>query len=114
MEPDPKRFEGGEIEPELEKRAGFSETLAQNGFHDVLVLSRERASLFRRSRSLAIIDHLKEHGPSSTEEIADRTGHLEYFIDEDLAELAGIDVIEYDSEGIPRLKHNHVVIEPIV
>ena len=58
--PDPNEFEVTEaaIEPKLEFRAAFSETLAQHGFPDTLVLARDRAEDIFSDRRLEIVDYL--------------------------------------------------------
>ena len=110
--PDPDDFDSDEMEPELETRAEFSETLAQNGYHDVLVLSRERLSVFRHRR-IEILHYLNEHNPDSVDELVEGGGFYQSEANNFLLDAAKLDIVEFD-EGAPRLKHNRVVIEPIV
>jgi len=113
--PDPNDFESDEVELEdrLETRAEFSETLAQNGFPDTLVLSRERASSVFHKRHLEVLDYLEENGPVSISEISEELEYSEGCIDTYILNFLKIDIVEFN-EDEPRLKHNHVVIEPIV
>lgn len=117
--PDPNDFdsEDADIDPQLEVRSSFAKTLAQNGFPDTLVLSRDRAEDLFHDRRLEIVDYLKENEPYSVRALADELGYDKGVISRDLQKLAMIDVIEYAEDGrakAPRLKHSHVAIEPVV
>lgn len=117
--PDPGEFdpEEGDVDPRLEFRRSFSEALAQHGFPDTLVLARERAEDVFHDRRLEIVDYLSDHEPRSVRALADELGYDKGVVSRDLRKLARIDVVEYDTEGrakAPRLKHDHVVVEPIV
>jgi DNA-binding transcriptional ArsR family regulator len=117
--PDPNEFERKEadVDSRLEFRRSFSETLAQHGFPDTLVLARERAEDVFHDRRLEILDYLKEHDPHSVRALADELGYDKGVVSRDLQTLTSIDVIEYVEEGrakAPRLKHSHVAIEPVV
>lgn len=117
--PDPNDFEGEEvdIDDRLELRVAFSETLTQHGFPDTLVLARERAEDVFHSRRLDLLDYLKDHDPESVRALADELGYDKGVVSRDLQKLARIDVIEYVEEGrakAPRLKHNHIAVEPVV
>lgn len=117
--PDPNDFksEEADIDERLELRAAFSETLTQHGFPDTLVLSRERAEDIFHHRRLDLLDHLKHHEPDSVRALAEELGYDKGVVSRDLQKLARIDVVKYVEEGrakAPRLKHNHVAIEPVV
>lgn len=117
--PDPNDFESEDvdIDERLELRAAFSETLTQHGFPDTLVLTRERAEDVFHDRRIDLLDHLKDHEPDSVRALAEELGYDKGVVSRDLQKLARIDVIEYVEEGrakAPRLKHNHVAIEPVV
>ena len=117
--PDPNDFESekADVDERLELRAAFSETLTQHGFPDTLVLARERAEDVFHDRRLDLIDYLKDHDPRSVRALADGLGYDKGVVSRDLQKLARIDVVEYVEEGrakAPRLKHNHVAIEPVV
>lgn len=117
--PDPNEFDesSGDIDPRLAFRSTFSELLSRNGFHDTLVLERERAEDLFDSRRLEILDHLKTHTPDSVRALAAELGYDKGVISRDLKRLASIDVVEYEETGrskAPRLKHAHVVVEPVV
>lgn len=117
--PDPNEFdpESAEIDDRLAFRSSFSEALSQHGFPDTLVLGRDRADDLFHERRLDILDHLKEHDPHSVRALAEELGYDKAAVSRDLRDLASIDVIEYVEDGrakAPRLKHNHVVVEPVV
>jgi predicted transcriptional regulator len=117
--PDPNEFESGhgDIEPRVALRSAFSATLTQHGFPDTLVLSRERAGEIFHARRLAILDHLLDHEPDSVRDLAATLGYDKGVVSRDLQRLAAIDIVEYVEDGrakAPRLKHAHVVIEPVV
>ncbi|SNZ18342.1 regulatory protein, arsR family [Natronoarchaeum philippinense] len=117
--PDPNEFdrEDADIDDRLEFRAAFSETLTQHGYPDTLVLARERAEDVFHDRRLKILDHLEEQNPESVRALAQELDYDKGVVSRDLQALAKIDVIEYEDTGrskAPRLKHNHVVVEPIV
>jgi predicted transcriptional regulator len=117
--PDPNEFdpESVEIEDRLAFRSSFSEALSQHGFPDTLVLARESAAEVFHERRLAILDYLSDHDPDSVRALAEELGYDKAAVSRDLTDLAGIDVIEYVEDGrakAPRLKHDHVVVEPVV
>lgn len=117
--PDPNEFDtaDADVDDRLEFRAAFSETLAQHGFPDTLVLARERAADVFHDRRLEILAHLKEQEPASVRALAEQLGYDKGVVSRDLQKLARIDVIEYEDAGrskAPRLKHEHVVIEPVI
>lgn len=117
--PDPNGFgtEDAEIDQQLAFRNAFSEALAQHGFHDTLVLGRERAEDLFHERRLAILDYLQDHDPSSVRSLAEEIGEDKGVVSRDLERLARLDVIEFEETGrakAPRLKHRHVAVEPVV
>lgn len=117
--PDPTSFDpdDADIDEDLQLRSAFSEALATEGFHDILVLSRERADDIFHERRLEIIDYLEEHEPSSVRALASDLEYDKGLVSRDLQRLAKIDVIEFVENGkskAPRLKHRHVVVEPVV
>ena len=117
--PDPNESDATEaaLDPDLEFRAAFAETLAQHGFSDTLVLARGRAEDIFSDRRLEIVDHLKDESPRSVRALADSLGYEKGVVSRDIQKLAELDVIEYEENGrakAPRLKHRHVAVEPIV
>ncbi|MFC6875436.1 HVO_A0114 family putative DNA-binding protein [Halobellus marinus] len=118
-EPSAEEFdsERAEIDSELSFRASFSEALTSQGFSDTLVLARERADAVFSDRRLRIIDYLDAEEVESVRALARELGEDKGVVSRDLEALAQLDVVEYVENGrakAPRLKHTHVVVEPIV
>lgn len=123
---------GGETDPRVARRSEFAArgcaarsfggakrrpALAREGYADVLVLPREDATDLVTDRRLAILDYLREHDPDSVSELADALGYDIGDVSRDLDVFARYDEMERVTEGrrkIPRLKHDHVVLEPLV
>lgn len=117
--PDPNDFdaEKTDLDPRVELRLSFSETLTRHGFSDTLVLARERAGVVFHDRRLEIIDYLDTHEPRSVRALAEELGYDKGVVSRDLQKLASIDVVEYEKAGrakAPRLAHEHIVIEPVI
>jgi DNA-binding transcriptional ArsR family regulator len=121
-----------ESDPHVERRGEFAArgcaahsfggasrrpALARGGHTDVLVLPREDAADLVTDRRLAILDHLREHDPDSVSALADALGYDVGDVSRDLDVLGRYDVTERVTKGrrkVPRLKHDHVVLEPLV
>jgi DNA-binding transcriptional ArsR family regulator len=117
--PSPDDFdpESADTDEEIELRAAFSEALAERGFADTLVLGCERADAVFHDRRLRIIDYLAENEPDSVRALARALDLDKGVVSRDLNELAELEVVEYVENGrasAPRLKHSHVVVEPVV
>lgn len=60
---------------------------------------------------------MNDHEPSSVRALAEKLDYDKGVVSRDLQALARIDVIEYVDDGrakAPRLKHDHIAIEPVV
>lgn len=117
--PNPAEFdpENADRDAKLESRAAFSEALAEHGFAETLVLGRERADAIFHDRRLRIIDYLAENEPESVRALARALDLDKGVVSRDLRELAKLEVVEYVENGranAPRLKHSHVIVEPVV
>lgn len=117
--PNPDEFdpENADGNGKIGLRAAFSEALAEHGFADTLVLGRERANAVFHDRRLRIIDYLAENDPDSVRALARALDLDKGVVSRDLRELAELEIIEYVENGratAPRLKHSHVVVEPVV
>lgn len=80
-------------------------------------LSSERADDLFDERRLALLNDLKDYDPKSVRGLADETGYDKGVVSRGLQRLARLDIIEFDDSGrvkAPRLKHRHVVVEPVV
>ena len=95
----------------------FSRALAGAGYEDVLTLTRESAATLLTEPRLALLDRLRQGGVASVRALADELDRDKAGVSRDLALLAEHDVIEYEVRGrakVPRLKHETVVVEPVV
>jgi Predicted transcriptional regulator len=116
---------GGSSEPSVDERLlqqdGFAADLNAQGYTDLLVVRRESGRDMLTESRLALIRHLDQHG-SAVDSVSDLARQLDRdkgAVSKDLNRLAELDVIEYEGSGDgtakrPRLKHDHVVIEPVV
>ncbi|WP_410765645.1 helix-turn-helix domain-containing protein [Haloferax sp. DFSO60] len=107
----------GNVDSALELRNAFSEALTYHGFPDTLVLSRERADDVFHERRIRIMDYLKAHQPESVRALAKELDVDKGVISRDLQKLAELDIVEFDQDGrskAPKLKHQHVVVEPVI
>lgn len=105
----------------VRKQEEFAADLNARGYADVLVLRRENGRDVLTDARLAIVQYLDEND-SDVESVSQLARHLERdkgAVSKDLRRLAALDVVEYEgrSDGEPKrpaLKHDHVVIEPVV
>lgn len=103
------------------QRDEFAADLNARGYTDVLVLRRETGRDVLTDSRLALIEYLEHQGDGvdSVSELARRLDRDKGAVSKDLRRLAELDVIEYEGDGDgeakrPVLKHDHVVIEPVV
>lgn len=105
------------VDERIEKRMRFSRILAGAGYPDVLTLSRESGMEVLTEPRVEILDTLREDDPPSVRALAERLGRDKAAVSRDLKVLAEHDVVEYLTDGrakAPRLKHETVIVEPIV
>lgn len=103
----------------LRRREAFAADLNAQGCADVLVLRRESGREVLTDRRLAIVRHLDRHGEAveSVSDLARRLDRDKGAVSKDLQRLADLDVVAFERSGSakrPALKHDHVVIEPLV
>ncbi|KAB1192414.1 ArsR family transcriptional regulator [Haloferax sp. MBLA0076] len=115
---DPNSFRGDEkIDSALKLRNAFSEAITHHGFPDTLVLSRERADDVFHERRIRIMDYLKTYQPQSVRALAKELDVDKGVISRDLQKLRELDIVEFENDGrskAPKLKHQHVVVEPVI
>jgi len=106
-----------DVPDELRHRDEFGEILASHGYTDVLVLSRSAGEDVLSGKRPALIDYLESHAPSSVREVARDIGRDKSDVSRDLTRLSELGIVEYvdgpRGAKAPRLKHEHIVIEPI-
>lgn len=99
----------------------FAADLNARGYTDVLVLRRENGRDVLTEQRLGIIQFLEQQAESveSVSDLARQLGRDKGAVSKDLRRLAELDIIAYKGEGDgeakrPILKHEHVVIEPVI
>ena len=115
--PAPDPTTDGRTDERIEERMRLSRALSRAGYRDVLTLSRESGRDVLTEPRLEILDTLRWADPPSVRGLAGRLGRDKAAVSRDLAVLAEHDVVEYVSDGrakAPRLKHETVIVEPLV
>ena len=109
------------IDRRLLRRDEFASDLNARGYADVLVLRRGNGREVLTESRLALLDSLAHHGEEieSVSDLARRLDRDKGAVSKDLRRLAELDIVEYEGEGEgeakrPVLKHEHVVVEPVV
>ena len=109
------------IDERILEQEAFAADLNKQGYTDVLVLRRENGRDVLTDARLAIVDHLERLGDEieSVSDLARRLDRDKGAVSKDLRRLAELDIVGYEGSGggevkRPVLKHDHVVIEPVV
>ncbi len=100
-----------------EKRAKVAQALAKEGFEDVYVLDRESAEHVLTEKRTAVLDRLRDEEVESVRGLARELDRDKGSVSRDLAVLARHDLVEFREDGtrkIPVLKHETVIVEPVV
>jgi predicted transcriptional regulator len=109
------------IDKRILKQDEFAGDLNEQGYSDLLVLRRENGRDILTESRLELVGYLERHG-ETVESVSDLARKLERdkgAVSKDLRRLAELDIVEYEGEGSgeakrPVLKHDHVVIEPVI
>jgi predicted transcriptional regulator len=109
------------IEHRILQQDEFASALAAQGYTDVLILRRENGRDVLTEGRLELVSHLERYGDDieSVSDLARRLDRDKGAVSKDLHRLAALDIVEYEGDGDgeakrPLLKHEHVVIEPVV
>lgn len=109
------------IDERILRQDEFAGDLNARGYTDVLVLRRENGRDVLTEGRLELVGYLDRHGDDveSVSDLARRLDRDKGAVSKDLRRLAELDVVEYEGDGDgeakrPVLKHEHVVIEPVV
>lgn len=98
-------------------KAEFAKRLAAAGYDDFLVLEREAAESVLTERRSELLDTIATEDAESITDLAERLDRDVAAVHRDLDVLFEYSLIEYDNEGGrkgPRLKHDHVFVEPLL
>ncbi|WP_339104237.1 helix-turn-helix domain-containing protein [Haloterrigena salinisoli] len=109
------------IAERLLRQDKFTSDLNAQGYTDLLLLRRENGRDVLTDSRLVLVQHLERHGADveSVSDLARRLDRDKGAVSKDLRRLAELDIVEYEGggDGAPKrpvLKHDHVVIEPVV
>lgn len=99
------------------KRADITRTLVQEGYDDVLVLDHDTATRVLTEKRRELLERIRTDDVESVRRLADELGRDKAAVSRDLNVLFEYDLVEYetsDQRKVPVLKHETVVVEPIV
>jgi predicted transcriptional regulator len=100
-----------------EKRADIARALATAGFEDVYVLDRESAEQVLTAKRTELLDRLREEDAESVRDLARTLDRDKGSVSRDLDTLARHDLVTFRERGtrkIPTVKHETVIVEPLV
>jgi predicted transcriptional regulator len=95
----------------------MARALAKAGFEDVFVLDAESASEVLTEKRRELLRQLRTTDVRSVYSLAESLGRDRTAVSRDLGLLAEHDLVTLEREGtrkIPRLKHETVVVEPVL
>lgn len=98
------------------RRLRYYRALRDAGYSDLTIISREDVVDHFNHRHFAIIDHLRENEADSVRGLARELGFDKKNVSEDLNLLARLEVVAFDESGrskSPRLKKDHIFVEPL-
>ena len=109
---------GGSAEERPEqRRVRFYRALRDAGYNDLTIIRREDVADEFNHRHFAIIDYLREESADSVRDLARELGLDKGDVSEDIQFLSRLEIVTCETDGrakIPRLKKNHVFVEPLV
>lgn len=100
-----------------DRRARVARALAKDGFEDVYILSRETAREVLTEKRLELLRALRQKDVESIRELADLLERDQGDVSRDVNLLAHHDLITFEEDGrrkIPRVKHQTVIVEPLL
>jgi len=95
----------------------FVRRLTEGGFSDFIVIDRDAAESILTDRRLELLETVRDGGFDSVTDLADTLDRDTAAVSRDLDFLYEHDLIEYEQEGsrkVPSLKHESVLVEPIL
>lgn len=100
-----------------ERRSTFAKRLVEAGYDDFLILEKGDAEAVLTEKREELIETVATEEVESVTDLAGRVGRDVSAVHRDLDTLFTHSLITYETEGsrkIPRLKHEHVFVEPLV
>ncbi|TKX73971.1 transcriptional regulator [Halorubrum sp. GN11_10-6_MGM] len=108
---------GADTDPSPERRRlRYYRALRDAGYSDLTIISREDVIDHFNHRHFAIIDYLRENNADSVRGLARELEFDKKNVSEDLKLLARLEVVAFDESGrskSPRLKKDHIFVEPL-
>jgi predicted transcriptional regulator len=101
----------------VEARAKMARALAMNGFEDVHTLDHETADEVLTPKRRELLERLSSEEHGSVRALARAVDRDKGAVSKDLRTLAKHDLIAYEERGAskaPRLRHQTLVVEPVV
>lgn len=101
----------------LQKKAEITRAIIDAGYDDVLMLDTETAEAVLTEKRQELLDRIAEGNVRSVRGLAADLGRDKGAVSRDLDLLFQYDLVAYDTEGtrkIPKLKHETVVVEPLL
>lgn len=98
-------------------KAEFARRLASAGYEDFLILEREAAESVLTERRSELLETIVAEDAESITALAERLDRDVSAVHRDLDVLFEYSLIEYDQNGSrkqPRVKHEHVFVEPLL
>lgn len=95
----------------------FVRALAEAGYSDAVVLRRESASEILTEQRVRMLEALRDREFDSMTSLAEHLDRKKTAVKRDLDVLFEHDLVVYEEEGrrkAPRLKHEHVFVEPVL
>ncbi|MFB6130339.1 MAG: transcriptional regulator [Salinigranum sp.] len=98
-------------------KAEFAKRLTEAGYEDFLVLDREAAERVLTDRRAELLDAIRTESPPSITALAEIVERDVSAVHRDLDVLFEYSLVVYEAENgrkAPRLKHEHVFVEPVL
>lgn len=100
-----------------ELKSEFAKRLVRAGYEDFLILDKDDAESVLTAKRQELLEVIAAEDIASISSLAERVGRDVSAVHRDLDRLFTYSLIRYEEEGgrkIPRLKHEHVFVEPLV
>lgn len=98
-------------------KAEFAKRLVEAGYEDFLVLEKDDAESVLTAKRQELLETIAAEDVASITDLAERVDRDVSIVHRDLDLLFRYSLIAYEETGgrkMPRLKHEHVFVEPLV
>lgn len=100
-----------------ERKSAFAKRLVGAGYEDFLILEKDDAESVLTEKRQELLEVIATEDIESISALAERVGRDVSAVHRDLDRLFTYSLIIYEEKGgrkMPRLKHEHVFVEPLV